>query len=288
MKTRTAEVPIGVRRTNGDWQTNLHELIDWLKGVEINVVDLGTDGDGTAEVVASAGLQVGSADLPNPEGMISPDPKTRQHALIVNTQYVQQCSRYGVENFFVVMKPEDSARPRDENFGYMVESFTELTPVLEQTNSKIVIEGWPGPGVLVSTPETYRAFFKACSAPNMGINYDPSHLIRMGIDHIRFMEEFIDRIYHVHGKDTEISNERLYTYGSEVPTTFTSRRYGGPHWRYSIPGHGEARWIRILEILKASRYEGFISIELEDTNFNGSEEGEKLGLINSATFLASC
>ncbi|MAZ53983.1 MAG: hypothetical protein CMO31_08245 [Trueperaceae bacterium] len=289
MKTRTAAVPIGVRRTNLEaWQRNIHDLIDWLNSVEINVVDLGPDGDKIAEVVSLAGLQVGSADLPDPEGLISPDLETRQQALTVNTKYVQECSEFGVENFFVLMKPEDPMCSRDQNFGYMVESFTELTPVLEKTSSRIVIEGWPGPGVLVSTPETYRAFFNECPSPNIGVNYDPSHLIRMGIDHIRFLEEFIDRIYHVHGKDTEISNERLYTYGNEVPTTFTTRDYGGPHWRYTIPGHGEARWVRILEILKASRYKGYISIELEDTNYNGSEEGEKAGLINSATFLASC
>ena len=71
MKTRTAAVPIGVRRTNLEaWQRNIHDLIDWLNSVEINVVDLGPDGDKIAEVVSLAGLQVGSADLPDPEGLL--------------------------------------------------------------------------------------------------------------------------------------------------------------------------------------------------------------------------
>ena len=41
----------------------------------------------------------------------------------------------------------------------------------------------------------------------MSANFDPSHLIRMGIDPLRFLEEFIDSVYHVHGKDTEILAE---------------------------------------------------------------------------------
>ena len=49
-------------------------------------------------------------------------------------------------NFFLVMLPEKPALPRAENFGYMVESFSELAPILEKYEARLVIEGWPGSG----------------------------------------------------------------------------------------------------------------------------------------------
>ena len=43
-----------------------------------------------------------------------------------------------------------------------------------------------------------------------------------------------------------------------------------------------------LEILAAAGYDGFVSIELEDANFNGTEEGEKQGLLLARRFLEGC
>ena len=130
---------------------------------------------------------------------------------------------------------------------------------------------------------------KEVPSTSIGINYDPSHLIRMGIDPIRFLEEFADRVYHVHGKDTEVFAENVYEFGTEQPATFAKGHgFGSLAWRYTIPGHGEMRWLRAFEILKAHGYQGAVSIELEDENFNGSEEGEKMGILSGSQFLASC
>ena len=60
---------------------------------------------------------------------------------------------------------------------------------------------------------------------------------------------------------------------------------------HTIPGHGGGggfRWTRALEILASRNYQGAISVELEDENFNGSETGEKRGLLAAAGFLAAC
>jgi sugar phosphate isomerase/epimerase len=187
------------------------------------------------------------------------------------------------------MLPEEPERPRQENFGYMVESYGELAPILEASRAKLVIEGWPGPGALCCTPEGYRAFFKECPSEALGINYDPSHLIRMGIDPLRFLHDFIARVYHVHAKDTELLDEGLYEYGNTQPPTFaTPARYGGMYWRYTIPGHGVMRWAKAFEILAEAGYGGCVSIELEDANFNGAEDKEKFALVQGCRYLESC
>ncbi|HEY0866441.1 MAG TPA: sugar phosphate isomerase/epimerase family protein [Fimbriimonas sp.] len=289
LQTRTGSFPIGFRRGWSDWQKDLEGMVRWATANEIAVVDLGSDADVSGAAVAGAGLKIGSADLKGWKDLISSDAGKRQAAVDQNAPYLEACAKHGITNYFAVMLPEDPSKPRSENFGYMVEGLNALTPALEKVGGHLVVEGWPGPGALACTPEGYRAMLKECPSSAIGINYDPSHLIRMGIDPIRFLEEFADRVFHVHGKDTEIMPEAVYEYGTEQPPTFAKGHgFGSTFWRYTIPGQGETRWVRAFEILKSRGYKGAVSVELEDENFNGSEEGEKAGILAGARYLAGC
>jgi sugar phosphate isomerase/epimerase len=287
LTTRTGGFPLGFRRGWSDWQKDLPGLIAWAQKNDLGVIDVGGDADVTAPAITAAGLKIGSADLKSWSGFLSADPGKRKDALAANEDYIAKAVAAGATNFFAVMIPEDAAKPRAENFGYMIEGLNLLGPLLETHGAKLVIEGWPGPGALACTPEGYRATFKQANSSAIGINYDPSHLIRMGIDPIRFLSEFADRVYHVHGKDTELFPYAVYEYGTEQPPTFAKGHgFGSVTWRYTIPGFGSTPWLRVFEILKSSGYTGAVSIELEDENFNGSEEGEKLGIVTGAQFLA--
>jgi len=236
-----------------------------------------------------AGVRLGSVDLPQRKEMLSPDAAQRADAVARNAAYVRACAAYGAMNHFVTMQAQDPALPRAESFGYMVESYAQLVPVLEEAGAHLVVEGWPGTGVLCCTPEGYRSLFRELPSEAMGISYDPSHLIRQGIDPIRFLREFGTRVHHVHGKDTELLPENLYEYGHEQPPTFGKRfAYGGMAWRYTIPGQGVMRWPVAFEILADLGYAGCVSIELEDARFNGKESSEKLGILHAARFLSGC
>ncbi|MEI6085830.1 MAG: sugar phosphate isomerase/epimerase [Verrucomicrobiota bacterium] len=288
-KTRTGGFTIGLRRGWSNWQKDLGALLKWAKTNGFGAVDLGRDGDKLAKDVVAAGLRVGSVDLADWQGMISADKAKRAAAIAKNTEYIKACAACGPMNHFLVMLPEKPELPRDQNFGFMVEGFSELAPVLEKHNARTVIEGWPGAGALCCTPEGCRAFFKECPSPAMGLNFDPSHLIRMGIDPLRFLREFADRVGHVHGKDTELFADRLYELGHEQPTTFTKPfGFGGADWRYTIPGHGVMSWGEAFKILKEHSYQGCVCIELEDQNFNGAEDTEKLGLTLGLRYLEGC
>ena len=214
-------------------------------------------------------------------------PGTRREAVARNAEYIRACAAAGAKTFFICMIPEDPSRPRAENFAYMVESYSALRATFEENDAYLVIEGWPGPGSLVCTPETYRAFIEQVGSPNMGVNYDPSHLVRMGINPIRFLWEFIGNVFHVHGKDCMIIDENLYQYGNLQEATFdTPYKYGGMNWRYTIPGHGVSDWKLILNILMDSGYAGCISIELEDHYYDDTEYDQKQGVLQGVKFLA--
>lgn len=289
LQTRTGGYPIGFRRGGGAWQQDLDALLDWAQSRGLGVIDLTRNAAEEAPLAIARGFRIGSLDLPDPKGMIAADPGRRAEAIARNREHVQACGVHGPMNHFLAMIPEDPSLPRRENFGYMVDSFGALIPALEEQGARIVIEGWPGPGALCCTPESLRACFRALPSPAMGINFDPSHLIRMGIDPLRFLREFVDRVYHVHGKDTELLSENLYTFGREQPATFAEPiPYGGYAWRYTIPGHGVFRWTAGLRILEANGYEGCVSIELEDANFYREPAAEQAGILHGAQFLSGC
>jgi len=103
------------------------------------------------------------------------------------------------------------------------------------------------------------------------------------------LRDFGDRVFHVHGKDCALSAEGLYDCGNFQPPTFAKPpAFGGMCWRYTIPGHGLMDWVAGFRILKDLGYEGCVSVELEDANFNGTEAGEKQGFVLGCRYLQGC
>ena len=284
LKTRTGGFAIGFRR-GGGWQREIGMAIEWAKRNGFGVIDLGRGNTPDAAAVQDAGLRLGSVDLAGGR-LITADAGKRAEAVAGCSAYIQEC---GAQNYFAVMIPEDPALGRRANFGFMTESLNGIAPALEAAGGRLVIEGWPGPGALCCTPESYRATFRECPSETIGINYDPSHLLRMGIDPIRFLNEFVGRVGHVHGKDTLILADDLYEYGTEQPATFKENPFcGASAWRYTIPGHGGTPWTEVCRVLVAAGYAGAISIELEDADYHGSDALEQQGILDGGLFLAGC
>jgi sugar phosphate isomerase/epimerase len=289
LATRTGHFPIGFRQGWQEWQKDFSALAAFGKENEMAQIDMGGPVSDGWKAITDAGIKIVSADLIQWGGLLSPDAGKRKAAVAANEKQIAAAAKFGVKVFFIVMMPEKPDAPRKENFDLVVESVAALVPALEKAGAAMAIEGYPGPGALCCTPETFRALFKAVPSKAVGINYDPSHLIRLEVDHYRFLQEFGERVVHVHGKDAELLSDQLYELGREQPPTFAKPwAFGGPGWRYTLPGHGVAQWSRIFKHLQGIGYKGVVSIELEDDNFNGTTEGEKLGLVSGARFLTGC
>src|SRR6516225_7174566 len=56
---------------------------------------------------------------------------------------------------------------------------------------------WPGGKNLAVSPAIWNAVFREIPSPNLGLNYDPSHLIWLHIDPVRCIRDFGSRIVHV-------------------------------------------------------------------------------------------
>jgi sugar phosphate isomerase/epimerase len=291
MRTRTGQFRIGFRTGWSDWQKDRPALAAWGAQAGFELLDLGSETPDQVQAVRKSGLEVISVDLVDWSALLSVDPGKRQEAVARNAERIRAMAAIGVKVFFTVVIPEDVKKTPRENFKLAVESYGTLAEAAEQCGTMIVIEGWPGsypyPN-LCCNPETYRAMFQAVPSKGIGINFDPSHLIRLGIDHARFIDEFADRVGHVHGKDTEILTDNLYEIGLFHGSLNREPFFCGEFtWRYTIPGHGVTRWSHVFAALVRAGYRGGVCVEFEDASFNGTEAGEKQGLIASLQFLAS-
>jgi sugar phosphate isomerase/epimerase len=288
MKTRTGNLPIGyISGGLGPDAKDMDFVMSWTKENDLEVID-GVAPD-QVKAFQEAGIRIGTIGMQGTRELLSADKDKRKAAVSACAEYIRANAALGPLNYMVVMAPENPDLPRAENSGYMVESYGELVPALEESKARISIEGYPAPGALCCTPETLRALFKEIPSKAMGINYDPSHLLRMGIDHIQFLREFGERVVHMHGKDTELLTDNYYDFGTEQPPAFAKPvRYGAMHWRYTIPGHGVVHWVEAFRLLESAGYSGCVSIELEDANYTNSPEERKLGILQGARFLSGC
>lgn len=289
-RTRTGGFAIGLRLTGEFAKVPVADTAKWAAAHGFACADIWANHVGDIAAWRQAGVAVGTIDLFGPEwsGMLSADAGKRRATVALAQQNIRAAAAAGAKLFFIVMLAEDEKLPRRETFRHMVETYGQLRDVLKATNTKLSVEGWPGCNAQCCNPESYRAFLKEMNSPHYGINFDPSHLIRMGIDPVRFIKEFAPHVVHVHGKDTTFDEERVYDIGLEQAGVFAEGLpYGGYAWRYTIPGAGRAPWTQLLTTLKSAGFNGYVSIELEDMNYNGTLEGERRGFLASRDFLQS-
>lgn len=106
-----------------------------------------------------------------------------------------------------------------------------------------------------------RALDALGNRPEFGFNYDPSHLGYQGVDYVRFIYKFAQRIYHVHMKDV---------YWSLQPTeagVFGGHTKFGDHrrfWEFRSLGRGSINFEEIIRALNQINYQGPLSVEWED------------------------
>ncbi len=290
MRTQTGNFRIGFRGGWSSWQKDLSGLARWGKQTGFELIDLGKVKTSDVQAVKEAGVDVVSVDLLEWPALLSDDSGKRKETIFLNCERIREMASLGIRVFFAVIIPENIELEPRKNFDRAVQSYGELAQIAASSGAAIVLEGWPGmppkyPN-LCCNPEQYRAMFKEVPSRGIMINYDPSHLIRMGIDHARFIDEFADRVGHVHGKDCEILSDNVYDIGLYQASIFQKPHgFGEFAWRYTIPGQGATRWPYVLNVLQTVGYSGGVCVELEDENYNGSEDGEKAGLLASLEFL---
>jgi sugar phosphate isomerase/epimerase len=267
------------------------ELMCWAPGkadrryagvCHVDVARLTDDEAGRIrELVRRAGVAIsGLGYYPNP---LHPDADHRRVVHEHLKAVIGAAARLGVGvvNTFI---GRDQWQPADANWDLAAAVWPDLARHAEAAGVRLGIENcpmlftadeWPGGRNLAVSPAAWRTLFERVPSPNLGLNFDPSHLVWQQIDYVRCVREFGPRIVHVHAKDTRIDRDRLYAAGVL-----------GLGWHVpKLPGLGEVDWPALFAALSDAGYRGPVCIEVEDRAYEGSLNDRKRALRQSKRFL---
>jgi sugar phosphate isomerase/epimerase len=160
-----------------------------------------------------------------------------------------------------------------------------FAPIVEHANTKgvdlvienCVMEGWHPdgyPGNLAYSPELWEWMFSI----GLKLNFDPSHLVWMGIDPVEALRPYVDHVKHAQAKDVQLFPERRNHYGWPGKAVQRDDPWDVGWWRYRVPGLGQVDWRAVVDTLYEGGFDGVLSVEHEDPVWGGTEDRIHTGL----------
>lgn len=152
--------------------------------------------------------------------------------------------------------PLEKGMSRDQAMDTFVD---ELSPILrhaEEVGVQLLVE--PEPGLLIENADQFLALADRVDSPMFGLNFDMGHFYCVGEPLPESIERLKHHTRHVHVED--IAASRVH--------------------KHLIPGHGAIDFASALSALRATGYEGWLTIELypylDDPDGAGREAKEHL------------
>jgi len=235
------------------------------------------------DYAASKGVMISSLGFyPN---ALSPDKEVADAAVEHIKKIIVASGKMGV-GMITTFIGRDKNKTVEENLDLFEEVWTPIVKLAEDNNVKIGIENcpmsftvdeWPGGNNLAHAPYIWREMFKRIPSKNLGLNYDAAHPYLIGMDYIKPIYEFPDKIFHVHFKDLTILQDKVDEYG----------RFSYPLlWHAAkLPGLGDLNFAKLCAALYEIKFEGCVVIEIEDRAFESCEEDVKRSILLSARYL---
>jgi sugar phosphate isomerase/epimerase len=155
--------------------------------------------------------------------------------------------------------PPVSDKMIDDGFKFFADNFNPILDVFAECGVKFALEVHPTE-IAFDTITAKRALDAIGNRPEFGFNFDPSHLFWQMVDPVKFIQEFPDRIYHVHMKDAAL---QLDGKGGILGSHLDFGR-PGRGWEFRSLGHGGVNFEEIIRELNRIGYNGPLSVEWED------------------------
>jgi sugar phosphate isomerase/epimerase len=131
---------------------------------------------------------------------------------------------------------------------------------------------------IAHAPNAWEMMFNEVPAKNVGLEWEPCHQMNSLVDPLPQLRKYVDRVFHVHGKDATINWEMLRTYGI---------RSGKPWVHHRTPGFGDTNWTDVISILRMGKFQGSIDIEgWHDPVYRG--DLEMTGQVHAMNYLKRC
>lgn len=142
--------------------------------------------------------------------------------------------------------------------------FTPILEAFERENVDFALEVHPTE-IAFDIASTQRAIDAVKGHKRFGFNFDPSHLAYQGVDYVKFIRTFPDRIYNAHMKDVwwGKGDGTVGVFGGH--TSFgDARRF----WDFRSVGRGMVDFEAIIVALNDIGYAGPLSVEWEDSRMD--------------------
>jgi sugar phosphate isomerase/epimerase len=237
------------------------------------------EADRVRACMAGNGLEISS--LAYYGNNLHPDPNERQ----ATNDHVHRCIDAAAElgsptvGTFVGRDPglpvADNLRDAERVFAPLVDHAGERGVKLVIENC--VMEGWHPdgyPGNLAYSPELWEWMFSL----GLYLNYDPSHLLWLGIDPVAALRPYVDRVVHAQAKDIQLFTDQRDRYGFFGKAVERDDPWDVGWWRYRVPGLGDVDWVRVVDTLYEGGFDGTLSVEHEDPVWSGTPVRVRTGL----------
>ncbi|MCK4560990.1 MAG: sugar phosphate isomerase/epimerase [Calditrichia bacterium] len=159
--------------------------------------------------------------------------------------------------------PPVSPEMIEEGFNYFAEMWNPIFDIFDECGVKFALEVHPTE-IAFDIITAQRALKAVNNRETFGFNFDPSHLHWQMVDPVRFINEFSDRIYHVHMKDASLQlNGKSGILSSHLD-------FGDPQrgWDFRSLGRGGIDFEEIIRALNQIGYSGPLSVEWEDSGMD--------------------
>ena len=159
--------------------------------------------------------------------------------------------------------PPNDFEAIEEGYRNFAERWNPIVDVFDEEGVRFALEVHPTE-IAYDFVTVRKALDAVDNRPGFGINFDPSHFAHQFLDSAAFVQEFADRIYHVHIKDSRKALDgRRSILGGHL-------NFGedGRGWDFVSPGHGDVDFESLFRALNRIGYEGPLSIEWEDAGMD--------------------
>ena len=152
----------------------------------------------------------------------------------------------------------------DQGFADFGRRFAPILDVFDQHDVDFALEVHPTE-IAFDTASAERAISAVNGHRRFGFNFDPSHLGYQGVDYVKFIRQFHDRIYNAHMKDVwwGKGDGTVGVFGGH--TSFgDARRF----WDFRSVGRGMIDFESVIVALNDIGYAGPLSVEWEDSRMD--------------------
>jgi len=156
--------------------------------------------------------------------------------------------------------PPANEKLYEEGVKLFAQRWNPILDELKKLGVKWALEVHPT-GIAYNIETAQMALEALDHRPEMGFNFDPSHLVWQLIDPVIFIKTFRERILHCHAKDAELQEDEVRRSGV-IPTGSWMRPDRG--FRFRVPGWGQVDWRRVMTALVSAGYDYVMSYEHED------------------------